>query len=84
MIISENKIYPRSNDRETIYLKNVITDPNITVGVFTIYYDVPLPHKPRPAGNRKILFHCLRREVSVHQCQSYAVLAFHLYLPHFL
>ena len=24
MIISENKIYPCSNDRETIYLKNVI------------------------------------------------------------
>ena len=25
------KIYPRSNDKETIYLKSVITNPNIIV-----------------------------------------------------
>lgn len=29
MTISENKIYPRTGDTETVYLKNVITDPNI-------------------------------------------------------
>ena len=35
----QNKIYPRSNDKETVYLKNVITNPNITVGDYTIYND---------------------------------------------
>ena len=30
------KIYPRSKDRETIYLKNVISNPNIIVGDYTI------------------------------------------------
>ena len=33
------KIYPRSKDKETVYLKNVITNPNITVGDYTIYND---------------------------------------------
>lgn len=33
------KIYPRSNDKETIYLKSVITNPNIIVGDCTIYND---------------------------------------------
>ena len=33
------KIYPRSNDKETIYLKSVITNPNIIVGDYTIYND---------------------------------------------
>ena len=29
MTISENKIYPRTGDNQTIYLKNVITDESI-------------------------------------------------------
>ena len=32
MAIPENQIYPRTGDRETVYLKTVVTDPNITVG----------------------------------------------------
>ena len=39
MTISENKIYPRTGDKETIYLKNVITNPNIVVGDYTMYND---------------------------------------------
>ena len=31
MTIPENKIYPRTGDKETIYLKNVIKNPNIEV-----------------------------------------------------
>lgn len=31
--------YPRTGDKETVYLKNVITDPGITIGEFTIYND---------------------------------------------
>lgn len=34
-----NLIYPRSFDHQTVYLKNVITDPNVTVGDYTIYND---------------------------------------------
>lgn len=30
------KLYPRTNDHETVYLKNVAEDPNIIVGDFTI------------------------------------------------
>ncbi len=33
------KIYPRSKDRETIYLKSVISNPNIIVGDYTVYND---------------------------------------------
>ena len=43
MAISENKIYPRTRDKETVYLKSVVTNPNIIVGDFTIYNDLRLP-----------------------------------------
>ena len=33
------KIYPRSNDKQTIYLKSVISNPNIEIGDYTIYND---------------------------------------------
>ncbi len=39
MTIPENKLYPRTGDKETIYLKNAISNPNITVGDFTMYND---------------------------------------------
>ena len=39
MTIPEKKIYPRSNDKETVYLKNVIKNPSISVGDYTIYND---------------------------------------------
>ncbi len=35
----QEKIYPRSKDKETVYLKNVITNPDIIVGDYTIYND---------------------------------------------
>ena len=31
-----NKIYPRSNDYQTVYLKNIITRKNVKVGDYTI------------------------------------------------
>ena len=34
-----NKLYPRTGDTETIYLKNAITRPNIEVGDHTMYHD---------------------------------------------
>lgn len=36
MTISENKIYPRTGDTETVYLKNIITNSNIEIGDYTI------------------------------------------------
>ena len=32
-------IYPRTDDLDTVYLKNVINNPNICIGDFTIYND---------------------------------------------
>lgn len=38
-IPDSNKIYPRSNDNQIVYLKNVITRKNIQVGENTFYND---------------------------------------------
>lgn len=37
--MDQNKIYPRSNDNQTAYLKSVVTLPTIKVGDFIIYND---------------------------------------------
>lgn len=39
MAIPEIKIYPRTGDNQTVYLKDVITDKNIIVGEYTMYND---------------------------------------------
>lgn len=39
MSVSEKQIYPRTGDKQTVYLKSVITNPNITVGDYTMYND---------------------------------------------
>lgn len=39
MAIPEEKVYPRTNDNQTVYLKNIIANPNIIVGDYTIYND---------------------------------------------
>ena len=33
------KIYPRTGDLQTIYLKDVIKNPNIMIGEYTMYND---------------------------------------------
>ena len=35
-----NQIYPNENIRQVVYIKNVITRPNIQVGEYTYYDDV--------------------------------------------
>lgn len=47
--------YPRTGDRETVYLKNVITDPSITIGEFTIYND--FVNDPRQFEKNNVLYH---------------------------
>ena len=35
-----NAIYPNENIKQVVYIKNVITNPNIIVGEYTYYDDV--------------------------------------------
>ena len=55
MTIPENKIYPRKGDKETIYLKNVITNENITVGDYTMYND--FVNDPVQFEKNNVLYH---------------------------
>ena len=52
--MNPDKIYPRTNDTETVYLKNVITKPNIYVGEYTIYND--FVHDPRDFERNNVLY----------------------------
>ena len=49
------KIYPRTNDHETVYLKNVVKDPNIIVGDFTMYND--FVRDPQQFEKNNVLYH---------------------------
>lgn len=51
----KNKIYPRSHDKQIVYLKDVITGPNITVGDYTIYND--FVNDPRDFERNNLLYH---------------------------
>ncbi len=55
MTVPESNIYPRKNDRETVYLKSVITKPNIEAGDYTIYNDYV--HDPRKFEKNNVLYH---------------------------
>lgn len=48
------KIYPRSNDKETVYLKNVISNPNIIIGDYTMYND--FVREPRDFEKNNVLY----------------------------
>ena len=50
-----NKRYPRPHDRQTVYLKDVITGPNIEVGDYTIYND--FVHDPCDFEKNNVLYH---------------------------
>ena len=53
MAISE-KTYPRTGDTQTVYLKNVITNPNIIIGDYTMYND--FVHDPRDFEKNNVLY----------------------------
>jgi len=55
MTIPADKIYPRTGDFETVYLKNVITNPNIIVGDYTMYND--FVSDPRLFEKNNVLYH---------------------------
>ena len=49
------KIYPRTNDKQTIYLNSVISKPNIEVGDYTIYND--FVNDPCDFEKNNVLYH---------------------------
>lgn len=49
------KIYPRTGDTQTVYLKDVITNPNIEVGDYTMYND--FVNDPRDFEKNNVLYH---------------------------
>lgn len=55
MTISEKKIYPRTGDKQTVYLKNVIHDPSIIVGEYTMYND--FVNDPIQFEKNNVLYH---------------------------
>ena len=55
MTISEKKIYPRTGDKETVYLKSVVTNPSIIIDEFTMYND--FVNDPREFEKNNVLYH---------------------------
>lgn len=55
MTIPEKNIYPRAGDKQTIYLKNVITDDTIIVGEYTMYND--FVNDPKLFEKNNVLYH---------------------------
>lgn len=54
MTIPANKIYPRTGDTDTVYLKDVIADANIRVGDYTMYHD--FARDPRDFEKNNVLY----------------------------
>ena len=50
-----NRIYPRPNDPQIVYLKDVVTRPNIQVGDYTVYND--FVRDPREFEKNNVLYH---------------------------
>lgn len=55
MTVPENKVYPRINDHSIVYLKNVVTCPNILVGDYTFYND--FVNDPKQFEKNNVLYH---------------------------
>ncbi len=55
MAIPDKKIYPRTNDYQTVYLNGVIINPNIIVGDYTIYND--FVSDPLQFEKNNVLYH---------------------------
>lgn len=53
--MDKSRIYPRTGDIQTIYLKSVVTRPTIEVGDFTVYND--FVNDPRDFEKNNVLYH---------------------------
>ena len=56
MSIRENdkSIYPRPHDHQIVYLKNVVSNPNIQIGDYTIYHD--FVHDPKAFEKNNVIY----------------------------
>lgn len=52
---NSKSVYPRTGDTQTIYLKNVITAPNIEIGDYTMYND--FVNDPAEFQQNNVLYH---------------------------
>lgn len=50
-----DKIYPRTSDNQTVYLKNVVTNANIEIGDYTMYND--FVQDPLDFEKNNVLYH---------------------------
>ncbi len=55
MTIPEKNIFPRANDKNTVYLNRVITGQNIIVGDYTMYHD--FVSAPTQFEKNNVLYH---------------------------
>ena len=55
MPIPAKKKYPRSQDKQTVYLDAVVKDPNISVGAYTMYND--FVNDPGAFEKNNVLYH---------------------------
>ena len=55
MAVPEKKLYPRTGDTQTIYLRDATDGPNVEVGEYTIYND--FVHDPRDFERNNVLYH---------------------------
>lgn len=53
--MDKDKMYPRTGDMQTVYLKSVITRPTIEVGDYTIYND--FVNNPMDFEKNNVLYH---------------------------
>lgn len=55
MTVPEQQLYPRLGDRQTIYLKAAVTNPNISVGEYTMYHSCE--GDPTLFEKKNVLYH---------------------------
>ena len=53
--MNPSNIYPRTGDTQTVYLNQVVTDPSILVGDYTMYHD--FVHDPVDFEKNNVLYH---------------------------
>jgi len=53
--MDSKKLYPRTGDKETVYLKPTITNPNIIVGDYTMYND--FVNDPTMFEKNNVIYH---------------------------
>lgn len=53
--MNPENVYPRTGDTQTVYLKNVVSDPGILVDDYTIYND--FVQDPRSFEKNNVLYH---------------------------